>query len=317
MTDLNNIAKILSKNDFFYILTHMYPDGDTLGSAAALSRALNKMGKHTKILCNDKIAKKFEYMFLGLNNEEFSPKIIISVDVADPSLLGDGLSEYKDKVDICIDHHEMNKKYAKQYFVDPKAAANAEIIFDLIKLLGVDIDVPIANSIYTGISTDTGCFKYSNVTSKTYKIASELLDMGAQTYKINRLMFDIKSKEKIELEKLVMNTLEFSQDNKCALICITNEMIRKTNVDNSEIDGFASIPRCVEGVLVGITIREKEDGVYKISVRTGEEIQANLICQHFGGGGHKSAAGCTIKGSLSKVKQSILNVCENRIKEII
>lgn len=227
------------------------------------------------------------------------------------------MSIYKDKIDICIDHHGSGKKYAKQCFIDPKAAATAEIIYDLINLLNIKIDIPIANCIYTGISTDTGCFKYSNTTSKTHKIASKLLDIGADVYKINKAMFDMKSKARIKLEKLVMDTLEFSLDDKCASICITNEMIEKTKVDDSEIDGFASIPRCIDGVLIGVTIREKGNELYKVSIRTGEEIQANLICEHFGGGGHSASAGCVIDGSIEEVKKKVLNVCENKIKELL
>lgn len=317
MVSLKEIADALLENDYFYILTHRYPDGDTLGSAAALLRALNKMGKHAKVLCNDEIAEKFEYLFDCVKDEDFSPKFIISVDVADLDLLGEKLSVYKDRIDICIDHHESNSILAKQCYVDPKAAATAEIIYDLIELLNVDIDIPTASCIYTGISTDTGCFKYSNTTSKTHKIAARLLDIGVDAYKINKVMFDTKSKARIELEKLVMDTLEFAFDDRCALICITSDMIEKSKVDDSEVEGFASIPICIDGVLVGITVREKENGLYKVSVRTGKEIQANLICEHFGGGGHKAAAGCSIKGQLDEVKKKILSVCIDRIKESV
>lgn len=314
MISINEVADVLTKNDFFYILTHQSPDGDTLGSAYALLRSLQKLNKHAKVLCSDKIADKFSYLYSEVNIEDFDAKFIVSVDVADPALLGDKLAVYKDRVDLCIDHHESNKNYADKSFVDPKAAATAEIMYDIIKLLGVDIDIPIASCIYTGISTDTGCFKYQNATARTHKIASELLELGLEAYKINRLMFDTKSKAKIYLEKLVMDTLEFHFNDKCALIYITNDMVEKSGVDDSEVDGFASMPKCVEGVLIGITIRQKGNNIYKVSVRTQDGIKANAICENFGGGGHKAAAGCSIEGELLEVKEKILKVCEEQVK---
>ncbi len=317
MKSLKDIADIIKKEDYFYILTHQSPDGDTLGSAAALCKALQKLNKHAKILCSDSIPTKYDYLFDGLKTQNFEAKFIVAVDIADTQLLGNPLFAYKDKIDLCIDHHPSNTHYAKNYFIDATAAANAEIIFDLINELNVFIDKDIANSIYTGLSTDTGCFRYSNTTSKTFRIAADLIDKDADFSMINKIMFDTKSKAKLELEKLVLQTLTFYFNNRCAVIEVTKEMLKQTNCNDSDTDGLTSLPRKIENVIAGITIKEKEPNIYKISLRTESPLNASKICQNFNGGGHSRAAGCTIEGNIDFVKNSFLAAIEKEIEEII
>lgn len=304
---LDKVSKILRGNDCFYILTHQYPDGDTLGSAFALCYALQKIGKYAKVLCSDDIPDKFSFLYKKIKQQEFRPNYIISVDVADTQLLGEGLSDYSEKINLCIDHHGSNRKYADNYLVEPSAAATAEIIHDIIKNMGICFDVEIANCIYTGVSTDTGCFKYSNATPKTYRIAADMIEVGIDAARINRLMFDTKSRSRLEIERKVLDTLEFFFDNRCAVIYLTNEMIARVGAKEGDIDGLASIPRQVEGVKVGVTLREKESGVFKISIRTNGDIDASKLCSKFGGGGHIAAAGCTIGGGLQQAKSQIVD----------
>lgn len=306
MIALSEAADFLRRRDNFLILTHQYPDGDTLGSACGLCLALQEMGKAAKVLCSDEIPAKYQFLFSGIKNQEFKAQTIISVDVADAKLLGEALDCYKDKIDLCIDHHASNKHYAKRSYVDADAAAAAQIICELVDLLGIKMSADIAKCLYTGISTDTGCFKYSNTTAKTHQIAARLLGAGIDHANINRQMFDIKSKEKVALEKRVLETLEFDFGGRCAMICLTTAMIKESGAREDELEGFASIPRKIAGVLVGITIREKSDGVFKISIRSDERIDASNICARFEGGGHRCAAGCTISGELSEVRRKIL-----------
>ena len=314
MVDLKKISNILKEKNNFVLLTHQYPDGDTLGSAFALCRALQSMGKYAKVLCNDKIPDKFDYIYNCVEMQEFKGEFIVSIDIADPQLLGDNLSCYKDKIDLCIDHHASNTNYAKMNFVDPSAAATAEVMADIIKEMNVKIDNKIAECIYTGISTDTGCFKYSNATPKTYRIAADMIELGARSAFINRLMFDTKSKQRVELEKLVLETLEFFCDDKCAVVYVTHDMQVKSGTADDDIEGISSIPRGIKGVQVGVTLREKENGIFKISLRTNDELNASDICKKFGGGGHPAAAGCTIHGGLENAKKSIVEAISDEIK---
>ena len=313
--DVKRVSDILKEKNNFLLLTHQYPDGDTLGSAFALCRALQSMGKYAKVLCNDKIPDKFDYIYNCVEMQEFEGEFIVSIDIADPQLLGDRLSCYTDKVDLCIDHHGSNINYAKVNFVNPDAAATAEIVADIIREMDVNIDSKIADCIYTGLSTDTGCFKYSNAKPKTYRVAADMIELGARSSIINKLMFDTITKQRLELEKLVLETLEFFCDDKCAVVYVTNDMRIKSGTADEDIDGISSIPRRIEGVHIGVTLREKENGIFKISLRTNGILNASEICKKFGGGGHPTAAGCTIYGGLENAKRSIVEAVCKEIRE--
>ncbi len=305
---LLDIATILRKRDNFYILTHKSPDGDTLGSAFALCMVLQRMGKKAKVLCSDEIPEKYSFLYENVLMQNFEPEYIISVDVADLQLLGSGLMEYADKIDLCIDHHPSNKRFAKKWYVESNSAATAEIIYELITILNINFDIDLANCIYTGIATDTGCFRHTNTTARTHKIAADTMLLGAQAFKINKIMFDTKSKARLNLEKIAFANMELFCNDKCAIVSIPNEELVSLNVSDSDFDGISALPRQVEGVLVGVLIKEKEPGVFRISVRTDDTIDASKICESFGGGGHKNAAGCTFEGTLSDVKNKLLEV---------
>ncbi|MEG1994133.1 MAG: DHHA1 domain-containing protein, partial [Oscillospiraceae bacterium] len=156
------------------------------------------------------------------------------------------------------------------------------------------------------ILTDTGCFKYSNTSSNTHIIAAHMIDAGASHAKINNELFDTKSKARLELEKEVISGLEYYFDNRCAVIHISNYLLEKTGASDEEIEGLSAIPRQIEGVEVGITLREKENG-YKISMRTTAYVSACEICKSLGGGGHARAAGCFIEGNLEEVTKKIVS----------
>ena len=185
---LNQIAQILENQDNIHVLCHQYPDGDTIGSAAALCLAFLQKGKRAKLICDDEIPSKYNYITDCLNKEDFKAEFIIAVDVADENLLGD-LDRYKGNIDVCIDHHKKNSNYAKMCFVDPDAAATTEIIYKLLNLMHIDITPCIAECLYTGITTDTGCFKYPNATYETYLLAAEMIKCGARASMINKIMF--------------------------------------------------------------------------------------------------------------------------------
>lgn len=315
--NIEKIADFLLKKNNFYILTHQYPDGDTLGSAYALSEALQRLGKKAKVLCSDIPARKFDFLKEGVKDQNFDPETIITVDIADTALLGQKLFKYSECIDVSIDHHLANKDFAKLSFLNSKAAANAENIYKLVKALGVSISKSMAACIYTGISTDTGRFKYTNATPESYRICAEMIEHGANAAFINRMMFDIKSREKIQIERMVLDSMEFYCNSKCAIISLTNDMIEQSGANDNDVDGLASIPRQVDTVLVGITLREKQNGEFKVSIRTDEKIDASKICLHFGGGGHMCAAGCTISGDINHVKKQLLNVVSNILGERI
>lgn len=300
--DLSQCLGVLRENDNFLVLSHDHPDGDTLGSAFALMYILKKLGKKCRFLCADPVPKSFSYIFDEVKNDDIVPEFVIAVDVADEKLLGKLFDEYKGKTDLCIDHHASNTHYAKYELLEDRAAA-CEIIYNLALCADIKIDKYLGECIYTGISTDTGCFKYQNTTSSVLRIAAELYDVGIDYKKINKLMFETVSKNLLALELLARETLEYRFDGRCALITLTRDMYEKSGSGEDECYGITALPRQIEGVLIGAVIKEKQDGSYGISVRTGTEADASEICARLGGGGHKGAAGCRLYCSLEETKE--------------
>lgn len=314
MMMLESAAKTLLSKDKILILTHRSPDGDTIGSGYALAMALRKLGKSVKVDCTDPFPEKYSYFIDKLEKLEFDEEFVVSVDIADTKLLGEKLSDYADKIDLCIDHHGSNTKYAKEYYVEASAAAAAQVIAKLIRLMNVEFDKDIANAIYTGITTDTGCFRYTNVTAETHRIAADMIDCGAESGMINRLMFETKSRSRLEIERRVMDSIQFYLDGRCAIAYATIDMMKESGAVDSDMEGVSSLPRQIEGVMAGITLREKNNGKFKVSVRTTDELDASAICANFGGGGHKAAAGCMITGTLNEAIEQIIEVVRQALE---
>lgn len=300
-------ADILKAHDNILILVHGHPDGDTLGCGYSLCRALVSMGKKAVVSCSDIIPEKYSYLSKGIEKVSFTPEFIVAVDVADTALLGKKNEElYADKIDLCIDHHGSNRLFAKQTLLDDKAAAACEIMLEVIKALGVEITTEIADCIYTGLSTDTGCFRYSNVTPRTMRMGAEMIEAGADNAAINTIMFETKTKTYVALEKMCLAGMETYFDERFALITVTQEMFRLSGSDESECDAIASLPRQIEGVVIGATLREKPDGSFKVSMRTHAPADASAICARMGGGGHIRAAGCQLEGPLENAKTVLM-----------
>lgn len=309
MITLDEVVELLKENDRFRILTHSYPDGDTLGCAFALTYALRKLGKQVNVAINGALPSKFGYLAKNYREQDFTHEYVVSVDVAAMTLLGDSVMEGVEKIDLCIDHHPTNTVVADNIYVDASAAAAAEIIYRIIVMLGVGIDSDIAAGIYTGVSTDTGCFCYTNTTERTHRIAAEVMPL-CDWQNINYVNFVIKTRAKLKMERMIYETMEFYAGGSCAVVYTTIEMQKKLGAGDDEMEGLASIPRQVEGVQMGITMREKEGGVFKISVRTNDGIDAAAFCKQFGGGGHPAAAGCSIEGDLATVKKMLVDAAE-------
>lgn len=307
--ELQEILDIFLTHDNFTILTHKSPDGDTLGSGFALCYFLRGLGKQANVLNSDKLPDRYGFIFEGYKPQEFEEKYVVAVDIAAPNLIGSNLAHYQepDTVDLCIDHHISNKNFAKNTYVDGDASAAAMIIYEVLKLSGKPITDHIAKCLYTGISTDTGCFKYENTTPKAHVIAAELMAYDIDYANINRQMFDVKSRGRMEVEQIVTGQMKFYYDDRCSVIALTQELVDECGVDPSEFDGLASIPLSVEGVEIGITVKERHPGHYKISVRTTDKLNASDFCQQFGGGGHIRAAGCELNGTLEEVEQLLLD----------
>lgn len=308
--------KFLKKHNNYVILTHASPDGDTLGAGYALYYGLKQLGKSAEVICPEVIPSKYEYFLCETDHISRENAVVIAVDVADKRLLGALEQEFGDVVDLCIDHHISNVRYAKALYLDADASATCEIIYELLCALKVKFNDTIAKALYTGISTDTGCFKYSCVTAKTHIIAAKLYDYNIEADDINKIMFDTKSKKLLTLERMVLDSAEYHFDDKCMMITITADMQNQTGCSGTDLEGLTSISRCVEGVLAGVTVKQTGDNTYKASLRTYAPLNASQICKSLGGGGHKNAAGVSLCGELAEVKSKILSAIKQHMEEV-
>lgn len=316
LIDRKKAAEILKENDDFLILSHANPDGDTLGCAYALCGILQKMGKRAKTLCADEPVPRMRFLQDTIVNQSFEEKTIVTVDVADKKLLGALDEQYGDNILLAIDHHESRREFAQYTLVDSGAAAACEIIYEVAAEMGAQLDGETAACLYTGLATDTGCFKYSNTTARTHIIAARLMEYDFPYEQINYNLFDLKTKGRIALEQRIMHDIEFYSDDRIAVVWLTSELINQFEgrVDTEDFNGLASLPRQIEGVILGVTVKQKSDNVFKVSMRSAEPINAAKVCALFGGGGHARAAGCTLEGSLEFVRAKLLPVLEKAVE---
>lgn len=296
-------ADILKEKDNILILTHANPDGDTLGCGYALCRALMKIGKICEVINADSIPKKYNYLFDDIVEIKFKPEYVVAVDVATIKLLG-GLEEQY-KIDMCIDHHSTNTEYADYLLLEDVPAA-CQIMYEVVLALGVEVDKKIANCLYTGLTTDTGCFRYDSTTAQTYRVAANLIEAGADNGKINRIMFETKTKTYARLERLAIETMRFYEHERVAVITVTQEMFQLTGSNMQETEGLAPLTRQIEGVEIGITITEKPDSSCKASIRTFESVNAAELAKCFGGGGHAQAAGCRFDCDVKEARRLLV-----------
>lgn len=304
-------ADILREKDNILILTHANPDGDTLGSGFALCRALMKIGKICAVINADDIPKKYNYLFDDIVEIKFKPDYVVAVDVATVNLLG-GLEEQY-KIDMCIDHHSTNTEYANLLLLEDVPAA-CQIMYEVVLALGVEVDKKIADCLYTGLTTDTGCFRYDSTTAQTYRLAADLIDAGADNGRINRIMFETKTKTYARLERLAIESMRFYEHERVAVITVTQEMFQLTGSNAQETEGLAPLTRQIEGVEIGITIQERPDGTCKASIRTFESVNAAKLAACFGGGGHAQAAGCKFDCDVKEARRLLVDKCREMLE---
>lgn len=316
--NIQELKQRIISYDNVLIIVHINPDPDTLGSALGLKQIFEKLNKTAYVVCDTKVTERVCGYFdivpeLDLNYIEssgFKPDYIICADAASVSQIGRYEKYYSDdisqnKIDIVIDHHYTNSFYGKETYLDEKAAATGEIIFDLAKELNLAIlkDRIFAKNIYCAIVGDTGSFRYSSTTPKTMSIAAGLISTGFDFAKLNRLIFQNRSITQIATDRLAYNSLRICGGGKIGLITITTDMKRAAGLEGVELDGINEIARIAEGVEVGITIKEvdpKENGeilkqntnAFRISLRSNDYVNVAEIAAQYGGGGHIRAAGC-------------------------
>lgn len=297
------------------ILCHKNPDPDTLGSAFGLKHILEYLGSAAYVACGERPSKKFDFITNG-NSLEFDGEEyerIIAVDVASPMQLGD-LSFLVDKVDLIIDHHAMNTRFAPYY--EDLGASCAEIIFSIYKELKINLPKNFFECIYAGMTGDTGGFRYSNVTSRSMEYGAEVISHGIDHAEINRIIFDSKTLGEIKAQKLTFEKMELLCDGALAIIMFTNEMKEQSSICDEDISDIVNCIRSIEGVLVAVSIKQgtRDPQKFSISSRANCDIDVSAVCASLGGGGHVRAAGATL---VSPDPVSAFNTCVPLFKEAV
>lgn len=285
-------AKFLRRADNFLLITHQRPDGDSLGSASALCMALRDLGKTAYLYPNPEVTEKHRVYAEPLFPPEtgFSPECAVAVDVASENQFPVG---FDGAVALCVDHHGSNTLYAGNTYLESKSSCG-EVVYALIREMGAPIDRDMANVLYIAVSTDTGCFCFANTNADTLRTAADLVSLGAENGALNKRYFRTFSAARIALEGKIYSGLRRFRDGKINIAVITLAMMAETGVTEDDMEDIAALPGRVAGSVVSATIREVQIGRCKVSLRSMPEVDANAICQKFGGGGHRAAAGCTI-----------------------
>ena len=277
------------------IITHGGPDGDTIGSAAALCLGLRKLGKTAYVLHNPQVAEKFQYLLADLTKQDAEEgDTLIAVDVATARMMCENAQPLAEKIDLRIDHHGTGVPFAKLEMVDSTAAACSEIIYDLLTLLEVDVDGSIANALYTAVSSDTGCFRYANTTGNSFRLASVCADASDDIFRINQRLFDTVTLGRLRLQSWVVEHMQVLQNGKVIVCGIPADIQEKLGLAEEDMGNLAGFLRSIEGVKMAATVRQDTEGHTGVSVRAVPGCDAAAVCQKLGGGGHKGAAGASL-----------------------
>ena len=295
MLTVSETAELLRSFDRVLILTHIRPDGDTVGCAAGLCAALRALGKTAFLLPNPGLTDTTAPYFAPYAAPaEFTPEKVVSVDIAAVGLFPDNARPYIGAVDLAIDHHPSFEGFGKANIVRPEAAACGELILDIIREL-TPVTPEIALPLYVAISTDTGGFIYSNVTAATHRAAAELMDTGIDYRGVNKLFFQTKSRVRMQLEAAMLADAKFYDGNRVAVLAVPRALLEKFYATESDAENLSALGPQIQGVDCAVTMRELDDGVWKFSLRTGERVNATEVCRLLGGGGHARAAGATVE----------------------
>ena len=308
---LKETGELLKKADTAVIVSHISPDGDTLGSSLALMHALQSLGKKVILSVDDDIPAVFRFL-PGIEeyrrftpDEQIEADLLVIIDASSADRAGNAMKVVSAGSILNIDHHKTNTRFADYLYLDANAAATAEIMYSLLKEMGIGFNHDIATCIYEGLYTDTGSFKYSNTTTKTLETAAALLQYGVNPSLISDNM-ELKSRRQVEMLGEVLKTLTFLHDGKVAYIEISPELYDH----NIDTDTFISYPRYVEGVEVALLFKQTEPNLTRVSFRS-KSIDVSKIALSFGGGGHQKASGCSIHTPLKEAEIIVLKAIED------
>ena len=299
------------------VVAHMFADGDAIGSVGAMYHFLKEIGKNVYMVLPN---LESTYNFLPNIQDKVenldidSYDLLICLDCSSQERLNIAFEDLKKAKDVLvIDHHKNNMLEAKVKFVDETSPANCEIVYDVIKYMGHNISKNIAEYIYMGIMTDTGSFNYERTSSKTHKIAGEMIDIGANYVKTCKILNHTYSETKMKLVSSLIANMESYIDGKLRIAVIDNETIDRFNAKEPDLENLVNYLRGIENTIVSVYMRALDDTNFKVSVRAEEPIDAAVLCTNFGGGGHKRAAGF-VTSDVQDTKIKLIQILERLLE---
>lgn len=324
MNNFDEISRVIQKNKNFLITSHINLDGDGIGSELALYFILKKLNKKVTILNQDRIPKIYDFLpdsdkVQYWNNNRINPKSIdvgIALDCSSIKRIGRTYEIFKDiKTIINIDHHKSNENFGNLNYLDCSASSVGEIIYELIAFLNIDLlDEKISTCLFAAIITDTGSFRYSNVSSKTFGVASHLTRYRIKSHLISNNIYNRSTYPGLKLLGESLLTLEMDDSNYVSWLTITRKMLNDTNATDEDVEGIINIATTLNNVEISILFRETKDNKIKISFRSKGNFDVNKFAGKFKGGGHPNAAGCLCSGKLDEIKEKILSKLFKEIK---
>ena len=297
----NECAQFLLTHDHYTILSHRRPDGDTIGSTAALCLGLRQLRKTAHVLFNAEVSQRFAWLHEGLTKESVEEgDILVSVDVASPGMLPKAFQSLLGQIQLRIDHHASATSFTDAELVDGGSASCAELVWDVLSIMGVHADKALGEAVYVGVSTDTGCFRYANTNAHTFAVAAECARSGARIYELNQELFETNTLGRLRMQAWIVDHMQLLRSGEMAICAIPKAVEESIGVTEDDMDNISSFPRTVAGVCMAATLRETTDGDVKMSVRAVPGYDATKVTVPFGGGGHKGAAGASIKKPMAQ-----------------
>lgn len=320
-------ADMLCSGRNVLILFHVHPDGDAVGSAFALRAFIEHTGGRAWCVCADELPERFAFIYEGVQEsvlreaipEDLAPDLIVSVDTASPSQLGSLYEIYKEKIGLMIDHHGKGTYYA-DHCVDPRASACGEILYEILvraaaKRGEAELPQAVSRLIYTAVSADTGCFRYSNVSPATHLLAAKLIARGVDSADINHRLFGIKTLKQMQVEHAGFERMNLHCGGRVAIITFPYDLKTQYGADDEALETLIDVARCVKGVDVAAVIKQPTaENRFRVSMRSSCDFDVSEICALYGGGGHVRAAGCTITAdSILSAEMTIVLAVEHRL----
>ena len=312
--DAAGVARLIREAESVLVFYHVSPDGDCIGSTLGMVHGLRKLGKRVHGVKVDPIPRIYDFMpgldsfLVPWDEVEGEWDLALVLDCGDEERVGAAQPVvHKAKRSVNIDHHITNTAFGDFHYLDFTAAATGELVYLILRELGVTFDFNVATCLYGAIAADTGGFKYDNSAPRTFRIAADLVEAGARPYEVASSIWENETMARLALLSQALSTLQVDPGGQVAWISVTREMLERTGASDEDVEGLVNYARKVTGVEVGLLFREAPDGKIRVGLRSRNTVDVGAIAKSFGGGGHARAAGCGLATDIEQARIKVLS----------